>query len=104
MKNLYRHGDLLIKQIKELPKKLKAISGGTLALGEATGHHHTIVADKQALQLFEDTNGNKYFSLTKPAPLTHQEHKTIEIETGYYRVDVEKEFDPFTEEMNNVRD
>ena|SRR3990167_8034327 len=104
MKNNYRHGDLLLKQIDELPKNLKAVEGGTLALGEVTGHRHTIEADRDILQLYEDENGRKYFMLKKPAPLTHQEHKTITIEKGLYLVEQEQEFDPFKEEINKVRD
>jgi hypothetical protein len=102
--NNYRHGDLLIREIKELPKGLKKVEGGTLALGEATGHNHTIVAEKELFQLYEDGQGRKYFTTTKPVPLTHQEHKTIEVEKGIYFVEIEQEFDPFLEEINRVRD
>ena len=104
MKNNYRNGDLLIKQIDELPKNIKKIDGGTLAFGEVTGHHHTIVADRETLQLYEDEQGRKYFMLKKSAPLTHQEHKTITIEKGLYLVENEREFDPFKDEIRKVWD
>ena len=37
-----QQGDVLLRRIDELPKEVKKKNGRTLALGEATGHHHTM--------------------------------------------------------------
>lgn len=37
----YRHGDVFIKPAT-IPSNVKPVKGTTLALGEATGHHHTL--------------------------------------------------------------
>lgn len=102
--NNYRHGDLLLRQIEELPKGLKKLQSNILAEGEFTGHHHKIVADPIDLTLYEDAQGRKYFKLDKDANLTHQEHETITVKKGLYFVDIEQEFDPFQETINQVRD
>lgn len=101
-----RHGDLAIDRVQELPKGLKKITNGNiLAEGEATGHHHKLVAEPNCeVNVFVDENGNKYFEVIGKAKLTHQEHKTITIHEGYYRVQIEKEFDPWAEELRRVAD
>ena len=101
-----RHGDVDIKQIKELPKGLKKIKGTTLALGEVTGHHHTLVKEResQSILVFESTEGIKYFQINEPTSLTHQEHKTLVVNPGIYEVKIEQEFDPFADEIKKVAD
>jgi hypothetical protein len=93
---LYRQGDVLIVPIKNIPKnKLKRTKRCTLALGEVTGHHHTIHAgavgyadDELSLAKFvevTDSNGGA---------LTHQEHDTIVLPEGQYRVIGQVEYTP----------
>lgn len=99
---LYRHGDLLIRKINNLPTGLKKINSTVLAHGES-GNSHTLVAEP-GLEVFEDDKGRKYFKTETPTQLQHQEHKTIEIETGFFEVIHEQERDPFTETINQVKD
>lgn len=96
----YQQGDVLIK-------KVTCISGTklnhlTLAVGEATGHHHTITEGEAELYEKEGTLFLKV--LSKKATLTHQEHKQIEIPTGEYEIAIVKEYDHFGEEARQVRD
>lgn len=96
----FRHGDVAIKQISELPKNLKKISGATLAFGEITGHHHTLVKERPEtmVELFENEKGEKYFKISGgSATLTHQEHKPITIEPGIFVMGIEREYDPILE-------
>ena len=103
--NNYRHGDLAIKQITKLPDCLTKAKDTVLAYGESTGHKHLLIADNpQMIRVLEDKNGNKYLEVKGGAKLTHEEHKTIEIERGFYIVEHEKEFDYFDNEINQVRD
>lgn len=99
--NTYRHGDVDIKQIDALPDNLKKIDSKTLAYGEQTGHHHTLVGNAE---VYEDNLGNKWFVANEDCAITHEEHKTIEIKKGYYQVKIEREFDPFEEAVKQVVD
>lgn len=59
-----------------IPKNAKRIKTRPLALGEVTGHHHSIVADDPcAIEMYEDEQGNIFVHQVEQAPLTHQEHK-----------------------------
>lgn len=104
---LYRQGDVLIEAISSLPKdsiKLPREKGRViLAHGEATGHAHTI-ADKHCDLFSSDTEAGVTFLDVQEAvaALTHDEHSTIELPPGKYRVRRQREYSP--EEIRNVQD
>jgi len=104
-KKIYRQGDILIREITELPKNLKKINNPILAYGEATGHHHKLVKEREdQFDILEDNSGNKYLQLKDPTQLTHQEHKPITIEKGLYFISHEREYDYFAKETKRVVD
>lgn len=99
--NIYRHGDLLIKQVakREVTKKMDNLK---LALGEATGHHHTLQANNI---FFDGIDGAvNYFEIDEPTNLSHQEHNTLQIDKGCYEIIIEREYDYFEEEIKKVVD
>jgi hypothetical protein len=99
----FRQGDCLVIACKEIPSNLKRTKMVTLALGEVTGHSHTIQTDgcvgyadsEDALAEYIEVKGQS-------AQLTHQEHSTIEIPIGSYKIVRQTEYTP--EELRNVRD
>ncbi len=106
---IFRHGDLLLKEVKALPKGLKLKKDNILALGEVTGHHHKLMPTKQdfadSLKTYlDELTGNVFFSTQTEVKLTHQEHKTLTIEKGHYEVIIEREYDPFTKNISQVID
>jgi len=105
MNNIYRHGDLSFKPIKELPKNLQKVNKNDsfiLALGEATGHRHVITAPR--LEILQDTNGKYFISLKEKADLSHEEHKTITLLPGIYEMNNEREMDWFSRAVRKVVD
>lgn len=99
---IYRHGDLCIKSIKELPMGLTKLNHNRVAEGEVTGHAHTLLGND--FELYQDTKGTMYLHIEQPTKITHQEHKTKELEKGFYIVEVEKEYCPFEDEIRKVAD
>ncbi|HEX2908292.1 MAG TPA: hypothetical protein VHO69_15580 [Phototrophicaceae bacterium] len=90
---LYRHGDVMLAQIDALPEKAKKRASLTLAYGEITGHSHRI-ADPKTAETFE-LDGQIYLKVTAPkALLIHEEHATIELPEGIYRVWQQREYTP----------
>ena len=102
MENIFRHGDLLIKRIGELPANLTKLKTTVLAEGETTGHKHKLVG--QQVQVFKDSNQQMYVELKEPAQLVHEEHKTIDLDAGNYVIIHEREFEPFEQEIRRVAD
>jgi hypothetical protein len=90
---LYRHGDVLIKRIDRIPAGAQKREGSTLAHGEVTGHSHRI-QHPESVQLWGQ--GQEIFLEVKEAiaNLIHEEHRTIELTQGFYRVWKQREYRP----------
>lgn len=104
---MFRQGDVLIVPVEKLPSELTPVKReagrAVLAHGELTGHAHAI-ANKRAT-LFRDPKLNEMFMLVegdKPVALKHDEHKTIDVPPGRYKVIRQREYSP--EAIRNVAD
>lgn len=91
--NIWRHGDVIIASTEELPEGAKKRNNVVLAYGEITGHSHRI-EDASTAETFEH-DGMVYLRVTAPkARLVHEEHDTIELPQGVYRVWQQREYSP----------
>jgi hypothetical protein len=114
--NMYRQGDVLIRQIKELPgkatkKDTKKEGRVVLEYGEVTGHAHAI--KQGGADLYMD-GAAKYLkaSFGQEAKVVHDEHETIALpvpaskkdEATLFEVRPQFEFDYHSEMARQVRD
>lgn len=88
---MYRQGDVLIEPVRSIPAKAKKLAGARMVLaeGEATGHAHTIAEEYGEMY---ERDGVLYLRIAEAAPLEHQEHATITIAPGTYRVTRQREW------------
>ena len=94
-----RHGDVLIQKVEKLPEGAKLLKGRKeLAFGEVTGHAHRVDLG----ELFETKDGKLYLRVEKLANLSHEEHKTIALKPGIYRIGIKRQYSP--EGWEKVRD
>ena len=136
----YQQGDVLMLRINDNPdmmgdyrkhngkktthsrKNPSESSVATLALGEATGHHHSIDVmddenkDVEVIRHFNNWGWNnrnrqglgnvpEYFQVNgSEATIKHQEHEAITLPEGIYRVRIVKEYDPFSNTVSGVAD
>ena len=129
---MYRHGDLLLTRINAIPQKTIRTSNpinslinhdaviperNIIGLGEVTGHKHTILGKSQLCipqnsQAKSLLSGNIsindiprfYFDAFDDVKLIHEEHKTLELPRGAYKVTREREFDPFRDIARQITD
>lgn len=105
---LYVQGDVYLIGIKELPKGLSIKKndnrGIVLAEGEHTGHAHIINDDAIFAILLEGANKEMYLQALKEVEIKHQEHKSIVLPAGNYKVGIIREYDYFLEESRKVVD
>jgi hypothetical protein len=92
----FRQGDVYIKKIDSLPKKLKSKSTDkhrvVLAYGEVTGHAHAFYTSEK-VQLSTDIEETKtYLKVLEDAELKHEEHATIVVPIGDYEVIQQSEY------------
>jgi hypothetical protein len=98
---LYRHGDLLVQKVDEIPVEVRQLHHLVLAEGELTGHSHRI-AERDAATLYQASDG-MYLRVTEVfATLVHQEHGPIQLPRGIYRIWRQREYSP--QDIRIVRD
>ena len=106
-----RQGDICLQLVNDerIPQGMALIQNSrTLALGEATGHHHSFAPQTQVL-LYRDSKSGKepeYVQVLdrKGAELVHQEHNAITVPQGTYKVIREQEYNPFLRQLQRTVD
>lgn len=103
---MYRQGDVLIVVVDKMPADAKPLDrskrGVVLAEGEVTGHAHRIPS--RHATLYRSETDVRYLRVDGPAPvqLKHEEHKTVTLPKGDYRVTIHHEYEP--QEIRRVAD
>jgi len=115
---VYRQGDVSLHKINKIPSRATKAVNNTLALGEITGHRHFLKNDQ--ICVFQ-LGMNKYVELLEDTELVHSgpdlqpvydqeiateqdKHVTFTVQKGLYKVEIEQEFDPFTEAVQQAMD
>lgn len=83
-----RQGDVLITKVNEVFEGQQE-RNAILAYGEATGHHHKLVGSVETMR---EQGEISMFRVVESTPLVHQEHDTITVEPGVYRVVRQREY------------
>ena len=97
---LYRHGDLLIRQIKKIPESATQLSTSIIAHGE-NGNTHKLHGSHQ---VYEMPDKQILFEAKQDLSLKHQEHSMLKILKGNYVVVHEREHNPFKNIQEEVID
>jgi hypothetical protein len=90
---LFRQGDVFVQRVRGIPSKSALQVEPVVAEGELTGHQHRIL-DAQSAQLYR--HGTEWYLdvVDDFAQLVHDEHATIWLERGQYRVWRQREYSP----------
>lgn len=102
-----RQGDVMLATVQSVPdgfKKEREVSSEIVARGEVTGHYHEIVCDdsENSISVYVNNAGVLCYHLAQPAVIRHQEHGEIQLPTGTYIYEPQREYTP--EEIRNVQD
>ena len=101
----YRHGDIPLHPIRKASGTVIKHSGSfILAEGEATGHHHRITVANPADMEIRQTAAGYVLTLKSEGTLSHEEHGTLTIAPGTYRIGKEREKDWFSLSVRRVID
>jgi len=116
---MYRQGDVLIEKIPEIPDR-EVVTESLLIRGEGRNHGHFIVGSDLTISRANNnelTEGGgiitQYLELKQEAELRHllidsghwtNEHDTIHIPPGKYRVIKQREYNPYAKAIRAVRD
>lgn len=107
--NFYRQGDVgLMRTDEPVPAAAALVEPDNnrviLAYGEVTGHAHAIACDYAKMYRWEDQKDGtvRLLEVKEGAELRHEEHDTIALPPGRYRVIQQREYHP--EAIRNVAD
>lgn len=101
-----RQGDVLLIRVASIPAAAAPIERDqqriVLAYGEVTGHSHQIL-ERDAELLSVSDQVDRWLRIGNGgARVVHEEHGTIELPPGGYRVRIQREYAP--ESIRDVRD
>jgi hypothetical protein len=109
-KLIVRHGEVILKQIEEIPQAAKLVkTGKNHIVGHSeTGHHHVLELTTPNLRVYELDN-ELYLDVQDIGTLTHKKtgkdvHTPHKIVPGKYRVIIKQAFDYFKKALTKVRD
>lgn len=91
---MYRQGDVLILEVdREANRSVlrsQLAKDKVLVYGESTGHAHRVDGETARVIQFGET---KFVDAPDGFKLVHEEHDTIEVPEGFYRVVRQREYD-----------
>jgi hypothetical protein len=105
--NKFRHGDINLHEISEREQGeiIKHNGSFTLALGETTGHKHVMsVPNIDDMEVTRLQDGTIVLNLKVDGTLTHEEHKTLTVKRGVYKIVHEREYDYYKLQSRKVID
>ena len=95
---MFRQGDVMLVPVKKIPKGLKTVpldNGRViLAYGEVTGHAHAVIGDVEFLAADLEDLEQRFLRVEAEAQVVHDEHDTITLLPGDYRVVRQREYQP----------
>jgi hypothetical protein len=99
---LYEQGDVLLflEAIPPTNNFKKELVNDTVQHGES-GHSHRLAGE---YEYFETPQKTRHLRIVTPCDLYHEEHKTIVLPPGEYRIGIVQEYDHFEEEARQVID
>lgn len=103
---MIRQGDILfVPTTDKVSESAKLRKSGIVAEGEATGHHHRIAVLEDA-ELYEMSwRGDLMLRVSeRGVSIVHEEHHTVTLPPGNYKVHQAREFDYLAGLVRNVRD
>jgi hypothetical protein len=96
---IYRHGDVLLREVVANSVASKISGMAVLADGEVTGHKHVLTAPRIEQWVLDL---HRYVKLDAVGVLDHPEHGEIAIDSGTYEVIIQRVYSP--EAIRNVAD
>lgn len=101
-----RHGEVMLLPVAKLPNgKTKGHTNYIVGHSE-TGHHHVLESTTEFDVMLD--NAMLYIQLYEPAQLVHKktvdQHKTLTVPAGTYKILHDTEYDPWSKVIRAVQD
>jgi hypothetical protein len=109
MKNIYRHGELILKEVEKIPDGavlIEETKRKIVAFSET--HHHHVLESIDDYKVFT-CEGDTYIQLGTIGNLFHEKsgkdvHTPHVVQPAVYKITIKKAYDYFQKKMAQVRD
>lgn len=106
-KFMARQGDVLIRQIDQIPSEANEINEKVIAVGE--GHHeHTVIGEIDVFEneksLYLKVNSNGQLAHVKTGTTIQADHLPIPLPTGNYEVIHQREYNAYEASIHEILD
>lgn len=102
------HGENVLIPVSKVPDGEKSTHISYIVGHSETGHHHVLEAEKQSPFDIIINSDEMYISSKQVSNLVHRKthdiHKTVVVNPGFYRVVRKSEYDPFQQVIRQVWD
>ena len=101
---IYRQGDVLFKEVKNVPGGGRVRRSGHILEGEVTGHIHRIEQKHLGEANVLDCGAGLFMTVSAEGgvSIVHEDHNTLVLPAGNYEIVRQREYSP--EEIRNVQD
>lgn len=107
-KVLNQHGDLLLKEVSEIPqgaKRIKVKIGQKFVIEKGEGGHTHTLEIVEGMEIYEHEGTIFIKQSNKPSKLDHEEHKNqVVVPDKIIKKDIEQEFDYESMEARKTQD
>jgi len=102
------HGENVLIPVEKVPNGKRITTSSYIVGHSETGHHHVLEAEKESPFDIIINGDDMYIASKHVANLVHKKthniHKTVTVEPGFYLVKRKSEYDPFQQVIRQVWD
>ena len=84
-------GDVMLIEVKKIPKTAKFIEKDIIQRGKVTGHAHRV---EGCNVFFDNESKKKYVDIPVANPMTHEDHPSVKTKVKKFLIQIQKEFFP----------
>ena len=96
MVKIWRQGDVIVRQVSEVPKQVVEAATNEIRIASETGNPHVLKASKVYVpaNVRGVQNRQQYVVLEEPTSMTHPQHAALDLLPGVYQVSTVRDYAP----------
>jgi hypothetical protein len=99
MTNIWRQGDVIVREVSEIPEDATPSESNEVRISSETGHSHTLLATKVFVSKDQKRGlGQQLLQyivvLDEPKEMVHPQHAPLELSPGRYLITTVRDYAP----------
>jgi hypothetical protein len=95
MVRIWRQGDVIIREVSEIPRDAQISESNVVKISSETGNSHVLKASRVFTTLYRNRSMQlQYVLLDEPSIMTHPQHPTLHLSAGTYSITTVRDYAP----------